>query len=75
MLQIAYSAGYDPKIVSQNTENFKENIKTDLSDLSSIFNLGNARLSDPDHFGQLALRQTEPFPALHDFVDELFFLA
>ena len=75
ILQIAHLTCSDFKVVSQNAKNIKKHIKADLVDPGSILNLGNSRLGDTDHFGQLALRQTKPFSALHDFLDELLFLA
>lgn len=59
----------------QGTEDIEKYIEADLSDLGSILNLGNARLRDADHLGQLALRQAKPLSTLHDLCDELFFLA
>lgn len=75
ILEIAHLACSDFEIMTQDTKDIEKYIKADFSDLGSIFNLGNARLGDADHLGQLALRQAKPLSTLHDFFDKQFFLA
>ena len=75
ILEIAHLTCSDFEIMPQDTKDIEKYIEANFSDLGSIFNLGNARLGDADHLGQLALRQAKSLSTLHDFFDELFFLA
>ncbi len=59
ILDIAHLTCSYFEIMPQNTEEIEKYIEANFFDLGSIFNLGNARLEDADHLGQLALRQAK----------------
>ena len=40
----------------QDTEDIEKYIEADFADRGSILNLGNVRLGNANHFGQLSLR-------------------